>query len=312
MINHGSTGRVAILLCTYNGQDFLAEQLESFASQTYTDWAVWVSDDGSTDGTCSILASYQAKWKTRPISVRRGPGRGFAANFLSLTCDPAVDATYYAYSDQDDIWEADKLERAVKYLASVPSHLPALYCSRTRHIDAQKREIGFSPLIKKPLSFANALTQNVGGGNTMVFNNAARLLLCKAGSDVPVIAHDWWVYLVVTGCGGRAFYDSHPSLMYRQHGGNLIGGDSGWRSRIGRARKYWKGEFRRWNDVHLESLNRIRSFLTTENKATLDQFSKARDQSLIPRVIGLKRSGIYRQTVHGNLGLVAAAIFRKI
>lgn len=307
-----SSGRVAILLCTYNGQEFLAEQLESFASQTYPEWDVWASDDGSTDGTCSILSAFQAKWHSKRLTVQRGPSRGFAANFLSLTCDPSIEASYYAYSDQDDVWEAEKLERAVSYLASIPNHIPALYCSRTRHVDALKRDIGLSPLFDRPLSFANALTQNVGGGNTMVFNNATRLLLCKAGNDVPVITHDWWVYLVVTGCGGSVFYDSNPSLMYRQHGSNLVGGDSGWRARFNRARRYWRGEFRRWTDANIEALSRVRSSLTEENRAILDLFSEARNQNRFSRIIGLRRSRIYRQTILGNIGLIAAAIFRKI
>ncbi|EDK72391.1 glycosyl transferase, group 2 family protein [candidate division TM7 genomosp. GTL1] len=59
------------------------------------------------------------------------------------------------------------------------------------------------------------MVQNVAGGNTMVFNNAARRLLIAAGSDVDVVAHDWWVYIVVSACGGRVHYDSRPSLRYR-------------------------------------------------------------------------------------------------
>lgn len=197
--------RVAILLCTYHGQHYLAEQLESFAAQSHKNWEVWASDDGSQDETHAILKAHQEKWPEGRLSIHFGPAEGFAANFLSLTCKASIEADYYAYSDQDDVWEADKLERAVRWLETIPPNMPALYCGRTRLVDADNNEIGLSPLFSKLPSFANALMQNIGGGNTMVFNNAARALLREAGEDTPVITHDWWAYMVVSGCGGKCF-----------------------------------------------------------------------------------------------------------
>ena len=169
--------KVAILLCTYHGQHYLAEQLDSFAAQSHSNWEVWASDDGSKDDTHAILEAYQQKWPDGRLSIHFGPAEGFAANFLSLTCKASIDADYYAYSDQDDIWEPNKLARAVEWLNTLPENIPALYCSRTRLVDSNNNEIGVSPLFAKPPSFANALMQNIGGGNTMVFNNAARNLL---------------------------------------------------------------------------------------------------------------------------------------
>jgi hypothetical protein len=153
--------------------------------------------------------------------------------------------------------------------------------------------------------------QNIGGGNTMLFNNAARQLLCTAGRNVNVVSHDWWAYLVVSGCGGRVLYDSHASLRYRQHGANLIGKNTGISARLTRLRMLWQGRFRKWHDLHLQALERVRHRLTPENHL-LTRFSWARRQWLLPRLMGLKRSGIYRQTLLGNLGLIAAAIFNKI
>ncbi len=310
--NCSALPKVAILLATYQGQQYLAAQLDSYAAQTHPHWQVWASDDGSQDETCAILQAYQAKWGNDRLSIRTGPAQGFAANFLSLTCNAGIEADYYAYSDQDDIWKADKLERALSLLQTVPSDTPALYCSRTSLIDTNNRVIGFSPLFTKPPCFANALMQNVGGGNTMVFNSAARALLCEAGENVDVVTHDWWAYLVVSGCGGQVFYDAHPSLLYRQHGENLVGMNSSWSARFVRIRMLWQGQFRRWNDRHLQALQCLRPKLTADNHKTLDRFTLARNQRLIPRLIGLRRSGIYRQTLLGNLGLIAAALFKKI
>lgn len=303
--------KVAILLCTYNGRRFLAEQLDSYAAQTWPHWELQVSDDGSNDGTLELLASYQARWGAEKLTLHAGPAQGFAANFLSLICRPGLEADCFAYSDQDDIWQAEKLERAVHWLQSVPEGVPALYCGRTRLVDAGGREIGLSPLFPRPAGFANALMQNIASGNTMVLNSAARALLLEAGKELPVVAHDWWSYIVVTGCGGRVFYDPEPTLLYRQHDANVIGMNSTWGARLDRIRMLWHERFRRWNDCNIAALGRLQHRLIPQNQEILENFAKAREMGFFGRILYFKRSGIYRQTWLGNIGLVIAVIFKK-
>lgn len=303
---------VAILLGTYQGKPFLAEQLESFAAQTYKGWRVWVSDDGSRDGTLEILNTYRMKWGPERLTILSGPRKGFGANFLFMACHSHILADYYAYSDQDDIWEADKLARAVSWLNATPKHLPALYCSRTLLIDSDGIQIGPSQLPSKPATFRNALAQTIAGGNTMVFNNAARSLLCQAGADVPIFAHDWWTYLAITGCGGYVFYDPRPSLRYRQHGGNVIGTRISLHNLITRIIKLRENRYRHFNDTNEMALASLQDKLTPENRSILAEFSKSRKSSLLPRLLGLWRSGIYRQRWIENVGLIILAIFRKI
>ena len=112
---------VAILLCTFNGARFLPAQLSSFADQTWQDWRVFASDDGSSDETVTILSQYQKQFGSPRMHIRNGPRQGFVTNFLSLVCDPSIAADYYAYSDQDDIWESEKLSRAIGLLKTIPS-----------------------------------------------------------------------------------------------------------------------------------------------------------------------------------------------
>ena len=306
------TPKVAILLCTYQGQRYLQAQLDSFVAQTHTNWELWVSDDGSKDGTHAILDQTLKAWGKDKVSIHNGPKEGFCANFLSLTCKADIKANYYAYSDQDDIWKAEKLDRAVAALSTVPKGIPGLYCSRTRVVDADDKPICMSPLFEKTPSFANALMQNIGGGNTMVFNEAARQLLIEAGDKVKVVTHDWWAYLLVSGCGGQVFYDPKPTVRYRQHGSNLVGMNNSWPARLKRIVQLFQGRFREWNDLNVSALLRVRSKLTTDNQVIIDKFLAARQLPTIPRLKGLKKSGIYRQTIFGSLGLVVAAIFNKI
>lgn len=307
-----TTGEVAILLCAMNGEAYLAEQLDSFEHQTHNRWQLWVSDDGSSDGTHGILETYRSRWTRNRCEVRKGPRKGFAANFLSLVCNAEISADYYAYSDQDDIWKNDKLALALRWLSTVPSDTPALYCSRTELVDATGKHIGYSRSFVRTPSFRNALTQNLGGGNTMVFNHAARKLLVHAGADVGVIAHDWWTYLVVTGCGGQVFFDQTPTLRYRQHDRNLIGANHTFTAPFMSVRRLFEGRFQTWNSQNISALQKLKDFLSPESSTALGIFSAARNQRFWQRLSGVRRAGVYRQTILGNIGLFVAAALRRI
>lgn len=304
--------KIAILLCTYQGENYLAEQLDSIAAQNHEHWTVFASDDGSVDQTRSILQAYRTQWPAQQLYLMAGPQKGFAANFLSLIFKDEVEAEYFAYCDQDDVWESDKLQRAMACLEAVPADKPALYCARTRLVDAGNRAIGLSALFCKPPSFANALIQNIGGGNTMVFNRAARDLLRAAGADLQVVSHDWWTYMVVSGCGGEIFYDPRPTLRYRQHAANLVGMNSSWGARATRLSMLAQGRFTQWNNTNISNLASLHSRLTPASLQVLQQFASARGGALPTRLMKLKSSGVYRQTLLGNLGLIAAAVFNKI
>ena len=182
--------KVAILLATKDGAEFLPEQLQSYRDQSHRNWELYVSDDGSSDNTGDVIDQF-AQDISQPVERRRGPCRGFWRNFMSLARDRNITADLFAYSDQDDIWSKEKLTRAVNWLASIPETTPAVYCGRTEIVDRAGLSLGYSQLFAKAPSFQNALVENIGGGNTMVFNRAAKKLL-EACDPVEVVAHDWW------------------------------------------------------------------------------------------------------------------------
>ena len=105
--------KVSNLLCCYNGERFLSDQIQSFKDQTYKNLDLWVSDDRSHDQTRSTIKHSLSTWHECIHTIRTGPSEGFAANFISLITHQGIDSDYYAYSDQDDIWEADKIQRGV-------------------------------------------------------------------------------------------------------------------------------------------------------------------------------------------------------
>lgn len=236
---------LAIILCTYNGEKFLQEQLDSFKAQTFKNWSLFVYDDGSKDRTKDLVENYIHTQKQNHIKlISNNPCLGFAKNFLQGINTTPHHFDYYALSDQDDVWMSKKLERGIDYLKTIPQNIPALYCTRTLLVDSNAKTIGLSPCFNQPPSFSNALVQSIAGGNTMIFNKAAHELIAKISHDTAVISHDWFIYQLITGAGGHVYYDSEPSLLYRQHGNNIIGSNIGIFARILRIRKLMNGLFK--------------------------------------------------------------------
>jgi glycosyltransferase involved in cell wall biosynthesis len=302
---------VVILLATRNGATFLQEQLDSYRAQTYSNWELLASDDGSTDDTIKIIEEF-ARQVPQRVLLRRGPQIGFWQNFASLVRSDDVDGDLFAYSDQDDIWFPEKLAKAVRWLESRPAAQPAVYFSRTELMEEGGAPIGFSPLFLREPTFQNALVQSIGGGNTMVFNRAARLALRATPANAALVSHDWWTYQVVTGVGGAAHYDPWPSLLYRQHVDNLVGANIGLRARLVRSNAFLGGRFVRWNDVNLNMLGSIRNQLTPPNAQVLDQFTQARSAAWPMRLWLLWKSGVYRQSFLENLALFVGALFGRL
>jgi glycosyltransferase involved in cell wall biosynthesis len=307
-----SRNKVAVLICTYRGAQHLHRQVDTIAEQTHTEWTIHASDDGSDDGTAELLQTYQRQLGEHKLRIYPGPRRGFAANFFSLIARKEIDADFYAFTDQDDEWDASKLERAIGALSKLPAGTAGLYGSRSELIDQDGRHIGFSKVFTKRPGFSNALVQNMVSGNTMVLNANAMELIRHAGADVQVSAHDWWAYLLVTGSGGTMLYDTYPTIRYRQHGSNLYGANVSWRAKWVRVTRLFAGDFRDWNAMNVTALRRCSDRLTAQSRNTLDQFDRARRASALGRLFYVLKSGVYRQTWDGQLGLLVAAITGKI
>ncbi|MNJ13180.1 putative glycosyltransferase EpsE [compost metagenome] len=307
-----NAGSVAVLLCTFNGGRFLREQLESIAAQSHSNWVIYASDDGSMDETIEILRQYQQIWGEDRLMLSQGPQSGFTNNFLTVLGRACGQHAYYAFCDQDDYWHPTKLQRALSWLEQQPARQPSLYCGRTQVIDSTGKTLGLSPLFGKRPSFENALMQSLAGGNTMMINQAACSLLRETPADTPLVCHDWWAYLLVTGCGGNVYYDPTPTLDYRQHNQNVIGANTSIKSRLNRLNRMLKGSFSEWNTINIAALNTVSSQLTPGNLVNLKRFERARNAPLATRVKLMLRSRFYRQTLWGNLGLALAVLIKRI
>lgn len=303
---------VGIILCTFNGARYLNEQLSSIANQKYKNWHLFVSDDGSTDQTMDLLCAFRDHYPEDKVVIFEGPKQGSTKNFLSLINLVHQKCEYFAFCDQDDIWHTDKLSRATAILGASLDKLPLLYCGSTKYISQSGNYLQESYVFKNPPSFKNALVQSIAGGNTMVFNKVAASILAKTPCNINLEAHDWWTYILVMGCGGQVYYDSNPTVDYRQHSGALVGENRTLRAKLIRIKKLLDGRFRVWNDQNIKGLENFLNHLTSENLTTLVWFKKLRSTSLLLRIYAFFCSGIRRQTVIGNIALFLAALLKKI
>ena len=298
-------------MTSFNGEKFILQQLESIFSQTFKNWQLIISDDGSTDKTKEIIFEYQKIWGEK-IQLRNGPQKGFAENFLSLACDKNLIADFYAFCDQDDIWLPQKLEVAINQINNAClNNEPYLYCGRTVYVDEQLIAIGQSTLFKQPPSFDNALVQSIAGGNTMIFNRASKLVIETVGV-VPTPSHDWWLYMLISGIGGKVFYDPTPLVLYRQHGNSIVGENTSFFNKFKRLLKVVDGGFKKWTDSNIKCLQMAEDLLTHNAKESLNILINIRQLSFFKKIKNMKLFRYYRQSSFQNLILKIAFLMNKI
>lgn len=304
--------RVAILLCTHNGEKYLSEQLDSIVNQQITCWKIFASDDGSSDNTLKILKEFKNIYGEDRIEIHNGPRNGPTNNYLFILNKVDESYDYFAFCDQDDKWDICKLSVAISRLKRAADVLPALYCGSSRYVTANGKYLQNSYIFKNPPSFKNALVQSIAGGNTMVFNWPAAKLLARTPLRQTLIAHDWWLYILISAYDGYIFYDKIPYLDYRQHSAALVGENRSLRSKIVRIKKLYDGRFREWSDENLRVLNIFQSEISKENQLILRYLEIIKSGSIFQRLIAFFRSDIRRQTFSGNVALFIGTIVKKI
>ena len=313
-LNRNSKKRkVAIILGFYDGYEFIRKQLKSIFEQTHQNFIIFVTDDNSKDKFSLEKLNINERNKNK-IRVRfRNKNIGYAQNFLNALVSIDGYFDYYAFSDQDDIWHREKLEKAINSLEGYPDNQANLYGSRTELIgESEEIKLGKSIEFKKSPSFQNALTQNIFGGNTMVFNRNAFDLICSSNINQKIIAHDWWCYQIISGAGGNIFYDKNIYLKYRQHNNNLIGSNVSLKDKWLRFCKVANGNFKIQNDHNLQAIINNQNLLIKSNRKTLTNFIKARNSFLLKRIFYFVKSGVYRQTLIGNIALFIGILIKKV
>jgi glycosyltransferase involved in cell wall biosynthesis len=304
--------RVAIVLAYFNGARWIEDQLQSIEDQEYPNIDVFIFDDASQRAEKEFLASIVDRYKRVTSVVNRPSNLGFQMNFLEGLKEVKGEYDYYGFSDQDDMWYPNKISRAVEILSANNSDYK-LYGSRTEiFCDEKKKSIGFSPLMKKPPSFGNSLVQNIMGGNTMVFCDGLKRLLIKI--NTKPVSHDWITYQLGTGVGGFVFYDSTPSLMYRQTGCNQVGENNSILAKVIRLRMLFGNRFLDWSNQEMDVLSPFSEIFIQESRETYLTFKQKRMGNIVDRIkllMGLNCK-LRRQTFWQNVMLFIGLLVKKI
>lgn len=223
---------VSVVLATYNGEKYLKEQIDSLLNQKGVKVNILVRDDGSTDNTTGILDNYQKKgmltWYTgEHLNVQKG--------YLNLLKN-VEKSDYYAFCDQDDVWDEDKLLIAVTELEKFSKDKPSMYFSGQRLVDENLKTIAIHKIANNRDDYANFLISNVAGCTT-VFNNK---LLTAINSKSPefILMHDSWLFKVCVSLGGNYYADTTAHISYRQHGNNVAGLNKGIKGKVRQVKRY--------------------------------------------------------------------------
>lgn len=222
---HSENNDVLILMASYNGENYIAEQLESIILQTHTHWKLIIRDDCSADKTTDIVRAFVAK--DNRIQLICGEYNVGSVRNFSLLLDEVANEPYVMFADQDDYWKKEKIERSIlkikeKENRSGEPHTPILIYTNLEYVDGNliplKKYIRFA--LPTDLALKQLMLQNWIYGCTMLFNRA---LLPFIKSIPPEMEnHDYWVALVASSVGIILHEDS-TTVLYRQHGNNISG-----------------------------------------------------------------------------------------
>ena len=222
--------KIHILLSTYNGEQFLAEQIQSIQQQTVQDWKLLIRDDGSTDRTMEIIQEFVAQdSRIHWINENESKNLGVIKSFHNLA--QFEEADVYFFSDQDDVWLPQKLELSLAEARKYPAEMPLLvYMDLT--VVNQDLEVLSNSMIRSQSGHANTelvqeLTENTVTGGVAMANHA---LIQLWDQTEDILMHDWYLALLATAFGKLVYIDQSGEL-YRQHEHNVLGART-WSKRI--------------------------------------------------------------------------------
>ena len=238
---------VSIVLTTYNGAQYIEELFKSLIAQTYKNIDVWIRDDGSTDDTVAIIRRYCTREYDGIVfhlieDDRGNLGSGNSFRQILFTIPPT---SYYAFCDQDDVWDAHKIERAVAAISEFPRDERALYAANYAVCDAELNRLGRGRMCVpfEQMNVGRAFFNygaGLGQGFTLMFNHALKeeAFVEGFGERGP----DTWLWAVISGLGGNYVFDGeYESALYRRHDDTITATGKG-------ALALWKTRFRQFRE----------------------------------------------------------------
>lgn len=202
---------VVVVMSTYNGKAYIKEQIDSILSQDRVDVIIYIRDDGSTDGTPDIISDYEEKHPN--VILERGVNLGFAKSFMTAL-EHAPKAKYYAFSDQDDVWDKDKLFKTIQPMDASSEKPQLAYCNSMDTDEHLKNGVIHYSVSRIPPYKGMSFIASVSSGFLMVINNDIRDKIVLSYHDVP-ISHDLWAGSLASFLG-TVYRVDEPLVLHRR------------------------------------------------------------------------------------------------
>ena len=224
--------KILVVMSCFNGEKYIQEQIDSILSQIDVDVTLMIRDDGSNDRTPEIL-KHNAEMHNN-IKLELGENIGFRRSFYDTLMKTRGDYDYYSFADQDDVWEKDKLIRAVNMLENDDNDIK-LYASALRVVDSELNFMYLNEFKGIRINYGSALSRQRIAGCTMVFNRNL-YQMCKKFRITEemgnLFSHDGAVYYICLVCGGKVIFDSESRINFRRHDGTVTEHGKGFLKRV--------------------------------------------------------------------------------
>lgn len=303
---------VAILMTTYNGEKYVDEQIKSILASTYQDFELFIYDDGSTDSTMSILQSYESQYPEKIHAYQNKVNLGVTLNFLHALCKSTTD--YIMFSDQDDFWKPNKIAVTLKRMRHMEGQagkdIPLAVFTDAIVVDKELKIINSSffcsgHINPKKTDLPHLLMENKLIGCTVMINASLRKVLQSQPMPKEARYHDWWIALIASGFGKTGFVNE-GTLLYRQHGGNVVG-DTGFfayfKNRIASLDKQREAILALERQAE-EFLTLYGDRLTEENKDIIQHFANLSQMSFFQKRKQILCYGYLKTGFVRNIGLM--------
>ena len=278
--------KIDILMATYNGEKYLAEQLDSIINQTYHNWNLLIRDDNSTDRTLEIIQDYQKKDNRIKLLKDNEGNLGIVKNFEELLKNS--ESEFIMFSDQDDIWIENKLEMYLKMIEKIKNKGFMI------HSDAILFDKNKSNILKDTFISKKAINKGLENVFFNYFVQGATILISKEIKNFilpfpkEVYLHDRYIHLISELFFERIFVNK-ALIYYRQHGDNQIGAKNTIRELL--SKRYFDERDRQLIKV---IYNKYGSLLTEDKKKLIEEYFKITDieKNRFNRFLNLKKSKI--------------------
>lgn len=303
---------VAIVMATYNGERYVGEQIESILKSSYQDFELFIFDDCSKDNTMSILYGYEEQNPSKIHVFRNEENLGLTINFLRAVRNTTMD--YIMFCDQDDVWKPNKIGITLKRMRHMEAQngkeKPIAVFTDAVVVDKELQVLQNSyssshNLNPRKTDLSHILMENKLIGCTVMLNAALRKVLQSNPLPTKARYHDWWVALIAASMG-KIGYVNEGTLLYRQHGGNIVGGDD--------FASYVKNRLSSLHDQKeaLRSLYRqaeefetiYQELLSEESSLIIKRFAELEQYNYLVRRFLILHCGYLKTGIIRNLGLI--------